>query len=136
MATIRRDISLAAAPAAVWDAVRDVGAAHRRLVPGVLTDCRLEDGARIVTFANGLVVRELIVAVDDEARRFAWSARGERFVHHNASLEVLPAAEGTTRLVWIADLLPDEMAVTVAGLMDLGAAAMQRTLGGSRAAGG
>jgi carbon monoxide dehydrogenase subunit G len=128
MATIRRDIPVDAPPEAAWAAVRDVGAAHRRLTPGVLTDCRLEEGARVVTFANGMVVRELIVAVDDEARRFAWSARSERFVHHNASLEVLPAGDGKSRLVWIADLLPDELAPTVAGLMDAGAAAMQRTL--------
>ncbi len=130
MATIRRNIPVEATPEAAWSAVRDVGNAHRRLCPGVLTDCRLEDGARVVTFANGLVVRELIVAVDDEARRFAWSAQGERFVHHNASLEVLRGDGGTSVLVWIADLLPDEMASDVSALMDLGAAAMQRALRG------
>ena len=129
MATIRREISVDATPETAWAAVRDVGNAHQ-LFAGVLTDCRLEDGARTVTFANGMVVRELIVAVDDEARRFAWSARGERFAHHNASLEVLPAAEGRSRVVWTADLLPDEMAPAVAGLMDMGGAAMQRTLRG------
>ncbi len=128
MASIRREILVDASPDAAWDAVCDVGAAHRRLVPGVLTDCRLEEGARIVTFANGKVVRELIVAVDDAARRFAWSAQGDRFQHHNASLEVLAAGDGGSRLVWIADLLPDELAPAIAGLMDLGAAAMQGAL--------
>src|ERR1044072_3135222 len=126
MATIRRDIPVDAPPEAAWAAVRDVGAAHRRLTPGVLTDCRLEEGGRVVTFANGVVVRELIVAVDDEARRFAWSARSERFVHHNASLEVLPAGDGKSRLVWIAELLPDGPGPTVAGLMDASAAGMPR----------
>ena len=129
MATIRRDISVDAPPEQAWTAVRDVGNAQK-LFAGVLTDCRLEDGARTVTFANGMVVRELIVAIDDDARRFAWSARGERFVHHNASLEVVPAADGTSRVVWTADVLPDELAPAVAGLMDMGAAAMQRTLRG------
>ena len=129
MATIRREIAVDVPPATAWAAVRDIGNAHQ-LFAGVLTDCRLEDGARTVTFANGMVVRELIVGLDDEARRFAWSARGERFVHHNASLEVLPAEDGKSRVVWIADLLPDEMAPAVAGLMDMGGAAMQRTLRG------
>ena len=129
MATIRREISVDASPATTWAAVRDVGNAHQ-LFAGVLTDCQLEDGARTVTFANGMVVRELIVAIDDEARRLVWSARGERFVHHNASLEVLPAGEGGSRVVWTADLLPDELAPAVAGLMDMGGAAMQRTLRG------
>lgn len=41
----------------VWDAARDVGALHTRLVPGFAVDTQLEEGARIVTFANG-VVRE------------------------------------------------------------------------------
>ena len=129
MASIRREIPVAAGVETAWDAVRDVGEVHRRLVPGVLTDCRLEDGARVVTFANGLVVRELIVTVDDDARRLAWSARGERFVHHHASLQVLPDGDAS-RLVWVADVLPDELAADVAALMDLGAAAMQRTLRG------
>jgi carbon monoxide dehydrogenase subunit G len=128
MASIKKDISIDAAPETVWAAVRDVGAPHKLLTPGVLTDCRMEEGARVVTFANGMVVRELIVSVDDAARRFAWSAQGGRFVHHNASLEVVPADGGKSRLLWIADVLPDEMAKDVAGLMDLGAAAMQRTL--------
>jgi len=133
MASIRREIPVGAPPEKVWAAVRDVGNAHR-LFAGVLTDCRLEDGARTVTFANGMVARELIVAVDDDTRRLVWSARGERFVHHNASLQVLPSgdgeSDGKSRVVWIADLLPEEMASAVAGLMDLGAAAMQRTLRG------
>src|SRR6185369_1208514 len=112
MATIRREIFVDAPPETAWAAVRDVGNAHQ-LFAGVLTDCRLEDGARIVTFANGMVVRELIVAIDDEACRFAWSARGERFVHHNASLEVLPGEGGKSRVVWTADVLPDAVAPAV-----------------------
>jgi carbon monoxide dehydrogenase subunit G len=132
MATIRREIVVATAPEAAWDAVRDVGAAHR-LFPGVLTDCRMEpagDGprARVVTFANGMQVRELIVAVDDSARRFAWSARSPSFVHHSAAIEVVAGEDGGSRLLWTADVLPDEVAETVAGLMDAGAAALQRTL--------
>jgi hypothetical protein len=59
MATIRKEISIAARAEEVWDAVRDVGALHTRLVPGFVIDTRLEPGARIVTFANGMVAREL-----------------------------------------------------------------------------
>ena len=69
MATIRKEIHVRASPETVWSAVRDVREVHRRLCPGVLVDCRLEGDARIVTFANGLVAREVIVDVDDEARR-------------------------------------------------------------------
>jgi hypothetical protein len=74
MASIRREILVEARPEHVWAAVRDVGALHRRLVPGFVVDTRLETGARVVTFGNGMVIRELIVDLDDGARRLAWSA--------------------------------------------------------------
>lgn len=128
MACVRKDIVVEAAPGAVWDAVRDVGQVHRRLVPGVLTDARLDGEARVVTFANGLVVRELIVDVDDENRRLSYAAVGGRTSHHNASMQVLPEGAGHCRIVWITDLLPAEMAGPVAALVEQGARAMKATL--------
>ena len=128
MASIRQEIPLDASVEDVWDAVRDIGALHKRLVPGFVVDTRLEEGARIVTFANGLVVRELIVSVDDQARRLVWSARGGRLTHHNASAQVFPAGEGRSRLVWVADLLPDELAGDIRQMMELGAVAMKKAM--------
>ena len=128
MACVRKDIVVEAAPGVVWDAVRDVGQVHRRLVPGVLTDARLDGEARVVTFANGLVVRELIVDVDDEHRRLSYAAVGGRTSHHNASMQVLPEGAGHCRIVWITDLLPAEMAGPVAALVEQGARAMKATL--------
>jgi carbon monoxide dehydrogenase subunit G len=128
MATIRKEILIRASPETVWSAVRDVGAVHRRLVPGVLVDARLEGEARVVTFANGLVVRELIVDVDDEARRFCWAAVGGRLSHHNASMQVFPDGSGGTRLVWIADLLPDALLPDIRALIEMGSAALKKTL--------
>ena len=128
MATIRKEIVLRASPDAVWSAVRDVGQVHRRLVPGVLVDARLDGDARVVTFANGLVVRERIVSLDDEARRFCWSAVGGRLSHHNASMQVFPDGTGGARLVWIADLLPDDMEPAIRTLMEMGSAAIEKTL--------
>ena len=88
MAAIHKEIEIERSKELVWDAIRDVGAIHRRLVPGFVVDCKLEGDSRIVTFANGMVARELIVDVDDEACRHSWSARGEPLTHHNASLQV------------------------------------------------
>jgi carbon monoxide dehydrogenase subunit G len=128
MASIRREIPIAAPPEDVWKALRDVGNAHR-VFRGVLVDCRLEEGARVVTFANGLTIRELIVDLDDAARRFSWAAVGGKIAHHNASLQVFADAEGGgSRVVWIADVLPDAASGDVAGLMEQGAASMKRTL--------
>ena len=55
MSSIRREMVIEARPHDVWAAVRDVGAPHKHLAPGFLVDTRLDDGVRVVTFANGLV---------------------------------------------------------------------------------
>ena len=131
MATIRKEISIAASAADVWDAVRDVGALHTRLVPGFVTNTRLEPGARIVTFGNGVVARELIVTIDDAERRLVWSIVGGRFTHHNASAQVFAEGVDCCRLTWLADLLPDETAGAIDAMMTQGIAVIQKTLGRS-----
>ena len=128
MASIHRAILVRAGAAEVWDAIRDVGAPHKRLAPGFLVDTRLEGDARVVTFANGLVARELIVDIDDQARRLVWAVVGGRLTHHNASLQVFPDGEERCRVVWIADLLPHELAGTIGGLIEQGLGVMQQTL--------
>jgi len=130
MASIRKEILLESSAENVWAAVRDVGALHHRLVPGFVVDTRLEEGARVVTFGNGMVVRELIVDVDDDARRLAWSAQGGRLSHHNASVQVFADGARRCRLVWIADLLPNELAGDIRAMIDQAAAVMKKTLDG------
>lgn len=131
MATIRKELIIDESADAVWDAVRDVGQVHKRLVPGVLADARLEDGARVVRFANGMVVRELIVDINDEQRRFAYAATGGRASHHNASIQVVPVDGHRCRLVWITDVLPDVMAAPISALVEEGARVMKQTLEGA-----
>jgi carbon monoxide dehydrogenase subunit G len=128
MASIRREIQVEAGAEQVWGAIADVGAIHTRLAPGFVVDTRLEDGARIVTFGNGLVARELIVDVDHASRRLVWAVVGGRPTHHNASLQVLVEDERRSRVIWIADLLPDELAAPIAALIDQGMAVMKQTL--------
>ena len=134
MASIRKEVLLDAPAAAVWDAARDIGALHTRLVPGFVTDTRVEDGARVVTFANGMVARELIVDVDDAVRRIAWAAVDTPMSHYNASFQVFAEGAGA-RGVWIADLLPHEHADMVAGMMEQGLAAMRRAFARPQAQG-
>ncbi len=128
MASIHKEIPINARAEDVWAAVRDIGALHKRLVPGFVTDCKLEGDARVVTFGNGMVTRELIVDLDDEARRLVCSAVGGRLSHHNASLQILADGEGRSRAVWIADLLPNELAPVIRGMIEQGAAAMKKKL--------
>jgi len=128
MASVHREIVIRRPAAEVWDALADVGALHTRLVPGFVTDCRLEPGARVVTFANGLVARELIVDVDAGRRRVAWSVVGGRLSHHNASAQVFPEGSAATRFVWIADFLPNEHAAAIATMIEHGLGAIKRHL--------
>ena len=133
MATIYKEIVISAPVHEAWDAIRDAGEVHRRLAPGILLDARLDGDARVVTFANGLIARELLVTIDDEARRFAYASVGGRATHHNASMQVFPHGEGT-RFVWITDVLPDEIADSIRALVEQGSQIIKRTLEGASAA--
>jgi hypothetical protein len=128
MASIRKEIHTSASPEQAWDALRDVGELHTRLVPGFVVDTRLEPGERIVTFGNGMVIREPIIDVNDEMRRVAWSAIGGQLTHYNASAQVFVNADKQTSIVWIADVLPNEAAGQVGLMMEQGMAVMKATL--------
>jgi uncharacterized protein YndB with AHSA1/START domain len=128
MASIHKEVIVDAPPEVVWSAIRDVGAIHTRLAKQFVLDTRLEGDSRLVTFAGGTVVRERIVDLDDRARRLAYSVVEGKPTHHNASIQVFPEAAGRSRIVWIADLLPNEIAEFIGGMMDQGCAAMKKTL--------
>jgi len=125
MATLHDSVFVAAAPQQIWDRARDVGALHTRLVPGFVVDTKLEGEVRTVTFANGLVVREPIVSVDDERRRLAWGSTGGRATHYNAVLEIAAEASGS-RVTWTIDLLPHELAGPVRAMQAAGLAALKK----------
>jgi carbon monoxide dehydrogenase subunit G len=129
MASIRNEIPVAAPPGQVWDALRDFGAVHTRVVPGFVVECRLDGETREVTFASGLVARESLVDADDQRRRLAYAIVGGRPSHYHASVEVLERSGGGSTIVWIIDLLPNEMAPAVSALAAGGVAAMQRAFG-------
>ncbi len=133
MASIRREIVIEVPPADVWTAMRDVGALHTRLARGFVKDCVLEGDMRTVEFENGLSAKERIITADDQARRLVWSVVGGRLTHHNASTQIIPEGERQSRVVWICDLLPHELAPAVAGMIEQGMRAMKATLEQDRA---
>jgi hypothetical protein len=131
MASIHKEIPIDARPDDVWAAVRDFGAVHRRLAPGFVIDARLDGEARIVTFHNGTVARELMVDCDDARRRLVYAVISERVNHYNASVQVVADGEIRARMIWIVDVLPNDIAPYVAGQMDLAVLAAQKALGRS-----
>lgn len=129
MTTIIKTIDIDAPADAVWDAVSDFGAVHTRFAPGFVTNVELIEGARIVTFGNGMVAKELFLGRDDARRRLAHSVRTETFTHHSASFVVSDLGAGRSRLTWTADVLPEAVAPTVAGMMEAGMKVAQPVVG-------
>ncbi|QQO19329.1 SRPBCC family protein [Bradyrhizobium diazoefficiens] len=126
MACIHNDISLDASARDVWDAVRDFGALHERLAPGFVTACTLDGDARVVTFANGSVAREVLVDCDDARQRLVYAISNERLKHYSASVQVIADGETRCRLVWIIDMLPNELAPYIQGQTKEAVAALHR----------
>ncbi len=130
MASIYKEIAIYAPPAQVWAAVRDVGAVHRQLLPGYVVDTQLDGDTRILTLPDGGMVRELIIAVDDDQRRLAYTVVETRMplAHHHASFQIFADGEDRSRLVWITDALPHERAPDIRLRVERGAEVMKQTL--------
>ena len=130
MASIRKEILVEADAEQIWAAVRDVGAVHERLARGFVLGTKLDGDSRIVTFANGAVARELIVDVDDQARRLAYAVVESplQLAHHHATIQVLPEGKDRSRVIWIADVWPNDAAARVGPMMEQGSVVMKQTL--------
>jgi carbon monoxide dehydrogenase subunit G len=131
MASVRVETIVAAPPAAVWAAIADVGAVHRRLLPGRVRDARLEGDIRILTMPDGTEVRELIVAVDHAGRRLAYSVQGPgrlTLAHHHAAFEVFDHDGDRARLVWTTDVLPHDREPAVRARVERGIEEIRATL--------
>jgi carbon monoxide dehydrogenase subunit G len=127
MATLRRQIALNAPASTVWSALRDFGAVHTRVAPGFLTKLDMDKDDRIVTFFNGMVARERLVTADDEDCRLVYSVVEGRASHYNAAVQVFPEGDGS-RLVWTIDLLPNDLAPAIGGMMDHATGFMKKAL--------
>lgn len=126
MAMIRKEIEIACDAEEAWAELRDFSAAGR-LFAGVLTDCREADGLRTVTFVDGLVVQERLIARCEVLRRVAYTVLDGPFSHHSASMQLIDAGEGV-RFVWTSDFLPDEASAAVEPLMEAGCHAIRHVL--------
>lgn len=130
MVTIVRDVALNLPAGEAWERLREVGKAHE-LFAGVLVDGEIDGDVRTVTFANGMVVKEQIVGVDEAQMRVAYSVVDGPFSLHAASMQVVAEGEGASRVVWFSDFKPDALSEMVGPLMAAGLAAMKRNLEGA-----
>ncbi len=127
MATLRREIPVASGAASVWQKLRDFGQVHNKVAPGFLTDLKMDNGDRIVTFFNGMVARERLITLDDENCRLVYSVVEGRASHYNAAVQVVPEGDGS-RVIWTIDLLPNELAPAIGGMMDAAVKVMAKAL--------
>lgn len=130
MPTVRKEIFIDRPPEQVWDAVRDVGAFHLRLVPGYTQNTLLDGNERTLILPNGDAVRELIVSVDEEERRMVFAVKEGRMplVHHNASFHVLPDGDRGSKFVWTTDFLPEDLAPQIQAQADRVSAVIKQTI--------
>lgn len=128
MATVRKEFRSARSADEVWAKLRRFDAVHE-LAPGFVTATKMEpSGARLVTFANGMEIREWLVSSSDAERRLVYAIIDHpRFQHYSASAQVVEDGAGS-RFVWTVDFLPAEMAAMQDASMEAGAAAMTRAL--------
>ena len=89
------------------------------------------DGADIIDIgAESTRPGSVAISAAEESRRLAYSVTGGAATHHNASFQVLAAAEGGTLLVWTTDLLPATAAGSFAAMIEAGSTVIKQTLEG------
>jgi hypothetical protein len=130
MGTIITETKLNSSADAAWAMLRDVGAVHLAF-PGVLIASEADGDIRTVTFANGNVVRERIISIDDLRRRIAYAVIEGRFQHHSASMQIVAHETKGCRFVWITDFLPEEEEPLLTDLIAQGAEAFRRVMEGA-----
>ncbi|MGD9879384.1 MAG: SRPBCC family protein [Reyranella sp.] len=127
MATLKREILVTGAAAPVWQKLRAFDQVHTKVAPGFLTDLRMDKGDRVLTFFNGMVARERLVTLDDDNRRLVYAVVDGQPSHYNAAVQVFPEGSGS-RVVWTIDLLPEELAPVIGGMMDAAVETMGKAL--------
>ena len=132
MATIHHEVTVNVGADAAWTALREVGNAARLFAP-VLVDGSLDGDLRMVKFANGIVVRERILDVDDKRHRVAYTALdGPGMTYHHASMQVIGGGPTRCTFVWITDFLPAEARDGLTALIEGGARALKSNLESAR----
>jgi Polyketide cyclase / dehydrase and lipid transport len=129
MATIRKEMQLNASQGSVWSALADFQNVHTRLAPGFVTDSKPEgDAVRVITFANGSVVKETLVTMDEKRHRLVYVVSSEGIAHHNASAEIIADGPDRCCFIWTTDVLPDAIAPYIDAQMSEGARAIKVAL--------
>jgi Polyketide cyclase / dehydrase and lipid transport len=123
--TIYRETRINAPVDDVWSALGDVGAIDRLI--DFLGEVTLDGENRSCELRDGGFMKELIVAVDSELRRVAYSFAESPFdfSHHHASMQALPDGDGT-KFVWWTDFQPADNAAGLTEAIDAAVVSIER----------
>lgn len=129
MASIRIQFEIEADAAQVWRVIGDWANGPVLMAPGHVVSSHAAGNDRVVTFADGFVARERLVARDVEARRIVYSLIGESAPEHdNAVMHIFPDGAGRCRFIWSRDVLPDEAEDPLRTAMQVAVPIIKRTL--------
>jgi mxaD protein len=107
MAAGEVDVTVNAAPDAVWEKIGDFGGLAS-FMPGI-DSCVLEGDDRVLSLM-GMSIRERLTGRDEAARSITYSVvDGVPIESHTATITVEPAGDGS-KVTWSYDVSPDEMA--------------------------
>lgn len=127
MARIEKTITIERPPDDVWSVVGDFGAISS-WVPAIAASS-FGDGIRECTLEGGGTLREEIIDRDDAARRYTYriTASPLPLDHHHASMAVEPAGGGS-RVRWVTEISPDELAGAMEPVLEDGMEALKARL--------
>lgn len=106
MATLQKVVEVATSADAVWKKIADVGGISNLI--GFLTESKMDGDKRVCKTADGAVLDELIVSIDPDLKRVAYSITDSPFgfEFHAASMQVSSKGSGAV-LTWTTDVKPD-----------------------------
>ncbi|MBH0122946.1 SRPBCC family protein [Rhodococcus sp. HM1] len=135
MASVTREITIAADADRAWQVLGDFIDGPTRMAPGFVRDSVLsEPGVRTVTFVDGTVMREREITVDDAGRRLVYAIVGGTAPpeHDNASVQVFPLPDGRCTVTWTHDVLPAGFAPAWGPNMELVLELFRKTMEGTQ----
>jgi len=117
MATIRREIRIAASADDVWKVVGRPDLLHHWF-PG-MSDCTVQtvDGVttRTIVVGAGIPMPEEILINDPIQRRFQYRLTVPAFEFHRGTIDVIELAPDDTLVVYSTDCIPNAMALVIGG---------------------
>ncbi|HQF95033.1 MAG TPA: SRPBCC family protein [Microthrixaceae bacterium] len=117
MATIRREIRIAASADDIWKVVGRPDLLHHWF-PG-MSDCTVQtvDGVttRTIVVGAGIPMPEEILINDPIQRRFQYRLTVPAFEFHRGTIDVIELAPDDTLVVYSTDCIPNAMALVIGG---------------------